>query len=295
MPLPPKIIEQRMSGLMKNMETGASLITDLEADIAVGTTMDKARSQRSLDQVNELLERWGVEYSKFEVDVNATKAVNPVAGAQLGEQLAVMQKQIELSNERAAAIQAQLTGAESRIIGQVQTSETNIRKDLAEARKALLDRYDESQREVLSKIFERMDKDQLDTLAAINDKLDDKALKGSVVEADYREVTEALTVIEQAPEVPAEIKQEIVKVKQAAEAEKSDNGVKSGLKLALPIIPGLLDISADTGNLKDASFNVNLGIIKGELKVSDAVNAAAKTLNLVWNKFKSMSKPAATA
>jgi hypothetical protein len=270
MALPPVILQKRLDGLEKNMGVGVDLLNELENAIQmIDRPTEKKRYKQDVEQIQGLVDQWSVEWTKLSGEVQA----QPAAPAALTEQL----NRIE---QKLGTIQQGVETAKAEILAEVRIT-----------REVLLSKYDESQRELLAQIIKELDQDQIETLDAINTKLEDKALKGSVVEADYKEITEALTVIEQAPEVKPEVKQEIAKIKEAAEAEKSDNGVKSGLKLALPLIPGLLDISADTANLKQAAVSVNLGVLKGEVKISDAVNK----LKDVWHRFKDRAKqPAAS-
>lgn len=274
----PGRLERRLAALESALNELDDMLLDMER--LRDLSSDDPQAQRKLDfkikEAQESISRREQEYAQIQAQLTApTAAHNPVTDNQL--------KQI---NDKLDALKTRLETSTTQIITQVKVSEQNVTDKIAETRAALLKQYDTSQQQLMGAILNRLDENQLEVLQSITSSMD--KIKPGEAREDLSQIMSRLEALEKEPSVPGEVKEEIKKVKEEVD---NQDGAKAGLKLALPLIPGILDISTESLNPLEAKFNLNLGV----LKVDASVGQLVTELKSIWQRFRKRAKDAELA
>lgn len=274
----PGRLERRLAALESALNELDDMLLDMER--LRDLSSDDPQAQRKLDfkikEAQESISRREQEYAQIQAQLTAPTAVHsPTTDNQL--------KQI---NDKLDALKTRLESSTTQIIDQVKVSEQNVTEKIAEARAVLLKQYDTSQQQLMGVILNRLDENQLEVLQSITTSMD--KIKPGEAREDLSQIMSRLEALEKEPSVPGEVKEEIKKVKEEVD---NQDGAKAGLKLALPLIPGILDISTESLDPLEAKFNLNLGV----LKVDASVGQLVTELKSIWQRFRKRAKDAESA
>lgn len=268
----PGRLERRLS----NLETALQELDDMLLDMERlrDLSSDDPQAQRRLDfkikDIQESISRREQEYSQIQAQLSSAAAPSPA-----------MDNQLKQISEKLDELKTRLDSSTSQIIKQVKVSESNVTAKIEETRAVLLKQYDASQQQLMGTILNRLDENQLEVLEAITTNMD--KIKPGEARDELNEIMSRLAALEKEPSVPESVKEEIKKVKEEVD---NQDGAKAGLKLALPLIPGILDVSSDSFNPMEATFNLNLGVLKVDASVGQIVGE----LKNIWNRFRNRAK-----
>jgi hypothetical protein len=275
----PSRLEKRLNNLDSQLSELDDLLSDLEKmrDLSADDPLAQRKKDAYIKNIKDSIAQREADYNAVAAQLNAASgaAANPVANDQL------MQISAKLDE-----LKGRLDASTGQIIQQVKTSEANVSARIDQTRAAILAGYEASQQSLLGAILNRLDENQLETLQAITEGIEQ--IKPGEARQELSEIMTRLDALETEPSVPEAVKEEIAKVKEEV---NNQDGAKAGLKLALPLIPGILDLSADSLNPMEARLNLNLGV----LKVDATAGQILGELKGIWQRLRNRAKPAEAA
>nr|QNO48204.1 hypothetical protein PGANABGL_00018 [Methanosarcinales archaeon ANME-2c ERB4] len=227
------LIERRIQQLADNIRKDMDLLKSYEDELRYETDPRRlARYRREIERQRESLSRYQQEYDELRGQVT-------------GEPPAEMQDSADMLRQMDAKLEGLLSGQKV------------IQDDLADFRKTLLARFDDSEQTIISTVVQRLDQNQLATVRSILDEIEANRLPENELQETLSAVLQALSEIKEseAGYYDSRLVSEATNLSGIVNDPKLD--VNHKLKVSIPIIPLILSYETEVGlkgglNLKTA-------------------------------------------
>ena len=227
------LIKRRIQQLADNIRKDMDLLNDYEDELRYESDPRRlARYRREIERQRESLSRYQQEYDELRGQVT-------------GEPPAGMQDAVDMLRQMDAKLDGLLSG------------QTFIQYDLADFRKTLLTRFDDSEQTIISTVVQRLDQNQLATVQSILDEIEVNRLPENELQETLNAVLQALSEIKEneAGYYDSQLLRDAGNLLELVDDPKLD--VNHKLKVSIPIIPLILSYETEVGlksvlNLKAA-------------------------------------------
>ena len=223
------LIELRIQQLADNIRKDMDLLNDFEDELRYETDPRRlARYRREIERQRESLSRYQQEYDELRGQVTG----EPPAGMQ---DTADMLRQMDAK------------------LDDLRGGQKVIQDDLADFRKTLLARFDDSEQTIISTVVQRLDQNQSATVQSILDEIETHRLPENELQGTLNVIQQTLSEIKQkeAGYYDSQLVRDVGNLSEVVDDPKLD--VNHKLKVSVPIIPLILSYETEVGlNLKAA-------------------------------------------
>ena len=183
----------------------------------------KLRNEREINRQKEAIKRYQQEMAELKAAMSESPAANQPEQAEL----ASLNQKVEGLSQQIAETERRLTAGQ-----------TAIRDDLAAQRQAIIDRVDLRYRETMRWMTNRLDGQQLQMIELLQTAVNQQQLAQTEAQTLNQQTQVALLALRQAQPDAAQWQNMLDLLEQAA-------GWEQKVKLALPLIPGILSFESE--------------------------------------------------